>query len=476
MTLGTVGRRRLLLLGALVAVALLAWRPVDHGDTFIYQATGRWIADHHAIAHTDPFSWTQVGRAWQSNAWGWGVVLWLADAVGGLAAVAALKPVFIVLTGLATVWASRVFGARQVPAYVAAPLALVVITPWISDRPQLASFALYPLTLAAAHLAGRGGRLRGWWLVAVGALFVVWVNVHSVALFGVMAVAALEAGVVVDRLWARHRSGERTTVGSIVGVLMPPAAVVVTAAAATLVNPWGLGLHRHSLEVRRLSASTISEWYPLVKSGPVMIIPIAVAVAVAAIAVTAGARRRAELILPLVLTAVLTVDAIRNAPFLVLGAAVLATPMLSRRKLALGERRDLALVGVVAALVISLVLAVPHIVDSGDAGPNIAVASTRALPAGCHLRNDYRLGGYVIWDRPDVPVSADGRNDLYGLDGYDQNVWFENATAAASAPAAFRAEGTDCVLAAPDSPLVPVLEADGWTVVGTDPIGVALVR
>ena len=103
------------------------------------------------------------------------------------------------------------------------------------------------------------------------------------------------------------------------------------------------------------------------------------------------------------------------------------------------------------------------------------VGSVAALPSGCQLRNDIGLGGWVIWARPDVPVSADGRNDLFGLDGYAQVRWFVSASGAAEAPAQLADEHTTCVLAVDGSPLVPALEQAGWREVGRDGVGVALV-
>ncbi len=494
--------QRLLLGGALLALALLVWAPIDHDDTYIYETTGRWIGQHHRIPRVDPFSWTYRGRTWQSNAWGWSLILWLAHEAGGQWVVALLKPALVVVAGLGSVWAARRFGARRGPAAVGAVLVLVLMFPWITDRPQMASFAFFPFTLAMAHLATRHGRLRLRWVAGLAGLLVVWVNVHSVALVGAAVVGALEAGVILDRLWWR-RSGtwppgwpvgpaDAPSVGSLasldgpageVGPSWPswvswfggPVLVAAVAGLAMLVNPWGFGLITHAAQVRSLSASTISEWYPLLRSGPIMVIPIAVAVAVVVVTVAAGPRRRVELVLPVLATAVLTLDANRNAPFFLLAVAILVTPMIPASWTVLAGRRDLALVGVVAALVIGVVVAVPHAWSSGDPGPHIAGRSTDALPRGCKLRNDYRLGGYVIWRRPDVPVSADGRNDLYGLAGYAQNRWFEQPEEALAAPDTFRAQGVDCVLATPDSPIIAPLERAGWRVVGRDGSGVALV-
>ena len=84
------------------------------------------------------------------------------------------------------------------------------------------------------------------------------------------------------------------------------------------------------------------------------------------------------------------------------------------------------------------------------------MVSTAALPSGCRLANDYRVGSWVVWARPDVPVSIDGRNDLFGTD-LGQLGWFESATRIPDTMRELADLGVSCVLARVDSPLPPAL-------------------
>jgi hypothetical protein len=41
----------------------------NDGDVSWHIATGMWILDHHAIPHTDPFSFTWAGKPWVPIEW-----------------------------------------------------------------------------------------------------------------------------------------------------------------------------------------------------------------------------------------------------------------------------------------------------------------------------------------------------------------------------------------------------------------------
>ena len=97
-----------------------------------------------------------------------------------------------------------------------------------------------------------------------------------------------------------------------------------------------------------------------------------------------------------------------------------------------------------------------------------------ALPSGCRLLNDYGFGNWVMFDRPDVPVSDDGRNDLYGTDTTRDRLITDPA-AATGLPAWAAANGVTCVLVRPSSPAVGVLTGSGWVVAARDGNAVALV-
>jgi hypothetical protein len=455
-----------LAVGAVAAIAALALQPAWHGDVWVYAASGRWVLEHGEIPRTDPFSWTVAGEPWQSNGWLWGLVLWGAWSLGGALGVAALKSIGVALVAAGTGWSAKALGARTAPACVAATLAPLLILPWVSERPQLASYVLFPFAVGLAARAVRDGRLHLGWLAGLAGLTALWANLHSVALFGVLVVGAQIAASVVDRA-VRDATWRPLVTGAVAGAVL---------VAATLATPFGLDLHRHSLDVRDLSSSTMTEWYPLVDAGSDAVLPVVVGLVAVALLAWGRAWRRPDVLVPFGLTVWFTIDAVRSAPFLVImGAIACAVVAPTVEHAWLRERRGLLTAAVVAALVFATVSLVRNVPAATDPGDQVAVAATASLPAGCQVRNDYRLGGWVMFDREDVPVSADGRNDLYGLEGYEQNAWFESPAAAESAPEQLAAEGTDCVLAQSDSPLPAVLVAAGWREVGRDSAGVALV-
>ncbi len=156
--------------------------------------------------------------------------------------------------------------------------------------------------------------------------------------------------------------------------------------------------------------------------------------------------------------------------------AIVISPMAGRTKSALAHRGDLARIGAIALFVCGIVAAVVAVPRTNKPGPGIAAGPIAALPAHCQLRNKSDMGGFIIATRPDVPVSADGRNDLFGLAGYAQNDWFTGTTAQAAAGVAqINREGTTCVIARNDSTIVPLLKAANWRVIGQDTGGIGLV-
>jgi hypothetical protein len=97
------------------------------------------------------------------------------------------------------------------------------------------------------------------------------------------------------------------------------------------------------------------------------------------------------------------------------------------------------------------------------------------LPAGCRLLNDDMVGDAVVLLRPDVPVSLDGRNDMYGRDTVIQiEHLFENRPGTAEF---LDREHVTCVLGPSAMPLLRALRHNSqWTVVGTDRVRILLVR
>ena len=61
------------------------------GDTFWHVATGRWIAEHRTVPHTDVFSHTFTGQVWLAKEWLSQLILYYAYEIGGWKAVNAFS-------------------------------------------------------------------------------------------------------------------------------------------------------------------------------------------------------------------------------------------------------------------------------------------------------------------------------------------------------------------------------------------------
>jgi hypothetical protein len=231
-------------------------------------------------------------------------------------------------------------------------------------------------------------------------------------------------------------------------------------------NPFGADVLEQALHVRSESAD-IREWEALSLMDPPQLILFVIAVVAAVVA-----WRRAWYPIAAVLAALAAggVFAIRLLPVAALaGLAVLAAGLagLPGPGRWLAERHRFA---AAAAVAFALTLGVVAIADAHVGRPEAPVRAVAALPAGCRLFNSAAAGGLVILRRPDVPVSLDTRNDLYGADALRAHLAVENA--ATDGPVAMAALGATCVLIPPDSPLAAQMRADvGWREVVREPDG-----
>jgi hypothetical protein len=166
----------------------------------------------------------------------------------------------------------------------------------------------------------------------------------------------------------------------------------------------------------------------------------------------------------LALTA-LALQAVRNEPFAMLALLPYSARMfgaagdwLRRRTWAprLNPGRVLAAV-TIGALLGGAIHAGALPVQANPLGSPEYPKLAAALPNGCRLLNEYGDGGYLILVRPDIPVSQDGRNDLYGSERLRQQERLLNERdPERAAPALYRL-GVTCVLLRSDRGLIHAL-------------------
>jgi hypothetical protein len=442
---------------ALLPFALLRSGMLAEADTFWQIRTGQLTMSNRAIPSSDPFSWTAAGEPWTQNSWGFNVVLGAAYNVGGLSLVALLCAAIVAGVAWLALMLTRGLGAHPLVAALLLSACWVSLFDFLSARPQLVDYAAVLLVVLLAGRVVTGVGTPFIELASIGGLFVAWVNLHAAAPIGV-AILGLTATLAAVNRPTRNRA------------IWAYAATAV-AACGTLLNPYGFDVFTQSLRVADASTTLITEWQPLDFGDPsqlAVFLPGVVALIVAA------RRRDVVYAAALVVTAVGSVGAIRVLPLLLLVAFPVLASAATRPSVTryIASRRVMLTQGSVVLLVMLGVYVAPaaaHIgqPDPGRYSPDVVAA----IPKGCDLFNSYDLGGYVILKRPDVRVSIDGRNDMYGVGRVAAT---RRALDKRPGP---ELDGAGCVLIPPASPLAGWLrEEAGWTMAASDQTNALFVR
>ena len=191
--------------------------------------------------------------------------------------------------------------------------------------------------------------------------------------------------------------------------------------------------------------------------------------------VVSGRWRSWEVVLPITALTLATMLAIRNAPL----AAVVAAPEVAvgLSSLRLSKLRSWAEPRtapiVVGVWVAGVVLAMQSTGGFGNLGQadlrQLPIVAAKEIPAGCRLLNEYTHGGFIIATRwPEVRVSQDGRNDLYGSDRVSSQLGLLDGRSLA----ALEEGGVECVLVKTSRPLAQALESSElWEKVAVDEAG-----
>ncbi len=458
-TLG--GRWPFVLLGGWIVVMVLwkAAEPFD-SDGWWHLRTGQLMLDRARLALRDPFSWVMQGKAWRQNSWLFDLFVGVVNRIGGRALVSLLMLVGFAALGVVSYKLCRRVGARVWPSVATMVPVMFLLGPYISERPQVVSCLLFAVVMVLTPTALAGSNRA---LIILSLTIAVWSNLHLAFSIGVLLAALLAVGTAVQ-----DRRPRRAVT------------VVAVLAVSGLLNPYGFGAYTAARQVRGAS-QLIVEWQHASLTNVRDVLLLALAGLSLLSMRRTGRWRRLAHVLPVVVMTALTIDAIRNGPFLVLlcapelalGATALTIP---RLRAWARPRVTPLLHGTVVGLAVLALAAIGALTNARGAQPSaFAVRATAAIPAGCRLLNEYDQGGYIIYQRwPQVLVSEDGRNDLYGasrlidqqhvLQGdVDAMQWLDQ-------------HHIDCVLARPDRPIIAQLETADWQELAHDASGILMVR
>ncbi len=413
------------LLAAVVPIVLHTPLLNSDGDLARHLRHGRYMLEHGGLIRMDPFSFTRPGAPFVGFEYGSQLLYALAERLGGLPAVAILAGLLIATTYAAmTVFLLR----REVDpllAYLVIAMAVVLGIGHWSARPHLFSFLATVVLLSL--LEGRPRRS----VLASAILFALWANLHGGFVYGWILIGIYLVGAWGELLWGNEPAFWRERVRHYLALLG-------TAVMATLVNPYGLELHRHLIAffgtpfLRDNTAEFVSPDFH--ETGPKVFL----ALLLVMFGVLGLQRRRASLprLLLLGASTAFALVAVRNIPLFGLTALPVFALHVDatwralpdrrgvRRRFEVSARQTSTWPWVLPVTVGLFVLALSHgrfgsiqvIRNHFDASvfPVAAVAKARGAKLEGRLFSNFTWGGYVLYAWPEQMVFIDGGTDFYG--------------------------------------------------------------
>lgn len=464
----------------------MAIRETLDPDLWWHLRTGDLIL-REGIPNQDPFSFTVIGQKWVTHEWLSELILWLAYQPFELIGLSILFAGIIA----AAFWLVflRCDGRPYLAAFVVI-LAAVASAPLWGVRPQMFNllFTAIFIFLVEGYKDKKVNK-RLLWLLPI--LTIVWANLHSGYLFGIVILALYvigEAGQVFLGI-----PSKRGLSGSEIGRL---ALITLLSFLLAVINPNGPELWIYPFLTLGSSAMQqyIQEWQSANFHSP-LFWPFAILLFLGVIGfVTSRVRPSLTDALLFMTTAAAALLSVRHIPLF----AVVASPIIARylvntlegtrlRKL-VGEEPPLVETSINLKIVNWSILALVALVAIGwianiAAGNDDAIAERYPVEAVDYLEqsglaqsngyNSYGWGGYLIWRG--LPVFVDGRADVYGDDFLQYYRQTFDVTRRWQEP--LNRFAVDYVLTEQGSPLSSVLAAsDSWKVSYDDAVSTVYTR
>ena len=416
-------------LALLAPVVLLYWQLggpsslLIDPNTGVHVRTGEWMLAEHVVPRKDLFSFAIAGHAWCDWEWLCDALYAVLHRWRGLAAIAAFSLAVLCFTSLLVYLAARVHAGGMVALAVTCLVMATTTIHWLA-RPHLLTWllvALFCWVIERARVRGHGALL-----LALPLLMVLWVNLHPGFLAGVLILAVWSAAQHVKGLFGLTQ--ERHIVHAQWSRWFSLTALACL--TATLVNPYGIELHKHVVEYL-FSPGTVTaqvaEWLSPDFHNPrlhwfELLLPLG-----AAAGLWHGFRGRLAWCALTLGGMHLALASVRNVPIF---AIVCVAPVSSlvqhlvqhcemSGRLHAAER---SLASSTLATVTCCCVAGGLVIAVGwrsalNLGPpsSLPVEAISHLPPGRLFTTD-RWADYVVYAGPKRPVFIDCRNDLYGPD------------------------------------------------------------
>jgi len=416
----------LALTSALLVTGLVSLFPIHSFDIWWHLRTGQLIVEKLTIPTTDSFSYTVAGRPWVTHEWLSEVLFYGLYRLGGSDLLVILKAFAATLAVLLGAAAAAV-GDTARKRWPAIALGVLLAAPLISTRafvrPHLLTAILLGAVLLLLRLTTVSGRLLWSWLLVP--LFVLWANMHSGFVLGILLVILYWTGELLG-------SAEDSGISSRRSPWKRRGPLLLLILLATLINPHHIGAFLYPLklifrpEVRESIAELQSVFQPVYRGALFRGALLLFTAALAALVIIERRRLNWSVLLPALFFFVLALRSIRGLTEL----AVLVPAVIGLHGRALGKRPAGAMAVLAVVIVTAAGLAAAALgrgipmgwesfrrVGLGVDPVNCPVAAAgflqRTKPQG-RIFNIMAFGGYLIYRLwPEQRVYVDGRLDVY---------------------------------------------------------------
>ncbi len=377
-------------------------------DIWSHLQTGRWILARHAVPTRDMFSAHAMGQPWIAYSWLFDVLAFRLFDFGGVRAMLALSTfALLAYTAWATVFLGRFTNLRR--AMILAFAAYTAVMPLKSPRPWLFTILFFALELSLLWVARE--RNRPALLLPIVPLFALWANIHIQFVYGLALIGlfALEGLLPAERA-PRLRS-------------LWLWALLAASSLATLLNPYGWNLYRvvaqyatqtapltYVSEMQAMPFRSVMNWMALVL------------ICAAFFALGCARRKNLLLIAGLAVSCYCGFRSQRDVWFPVTFAVLaIASTLRSDATAAPVQSRQTYWIAFPLTVVATLCFLT---FDTRFTDTALVKATEQRFPVKASayieshalqgpLFNPYGWGGYLIWRLPNMPVSIDGRANLY---------------------------------------------------------------
>jgi hypothetical protein len=405
-------------------------------DIWWHIRVGQWILEHHTFPHNGIFSAFGETHPWAAYSWGFEVIVATLNRLG-LMGISIFVIAFDIILVLVIFLAARFFSRNFWWAWFLSAVAV-----WAMDlnrvnvaRPVSISILLFTLELVLIFRAQQTGNVK--YLYWLPLLFLVWANFHIQFIYGLVLPGLLAAVTSVEHWVTAQRSADEG-VADESQVLRPAIlwAIFAACVAATLANPYTIGLYRviFSYTQSTFAYNAIVEF----RAPNFRQVPHYIQVLLLAAAFFAIGRRRIDSykLALLTITSLVSFRSVRDVWFACIPAAVIIAYSVRKTGEAAGDDnsafgiRFRHLGPVLAGALFVIVLSAA---DNGLSNRALLQTVQNSYPLDAvkfiqehhfpgPLYNNFNWGGFLIGSLPDYPVSIDGRTDLYGDDYFQQEI------------------------------------------------------